>query len=432
MNNINHNNVNNYTEDYELVNGYAIVDNNFSVITANEAMYKFLGISTHYSIVDTIHQVDLDDFIDVANTLRLNLKKSMCLRMKRVDNSYRWVLVDIEKKNIPSSVNSEYLELHISDILAIRNFNKELQKTIKSFTHIMAMDNELFYTYDFNTDIFTLNSFVDNELFTVMKDKIDDIQNVLFETNSILDEYRDEVIRLKEDILSGNIDYSHTIHARLFNDNSGNHYPINVKGSTIYSNLKPVLSVGSFKLIDNTPVTFSQKTYEYKNATYTRNPYDLADFCNNNISINPDCQLSIIYLEVDDIDKLITNMPDKLKDISHIIEDTILKVIEYRGMLCLIDDFKYAIVIKNINSEISLRAFLEHIRTMIAWNCKLIDPDLNIGFSIGIGRYPDNGTDLELIENKIRKAFAIAKKKGGSRYIIYKEALHDNYDLSSL
>lgn len=125
-------------------------------------------------------------------------------------------------------------------------------------------------------------------------------------------------------------------------------------------------------------------------------------------------------------------MPDKLKDISHIIEDTILKVIEYRGMLCLIDDFKYAIVVKNINSEISLRAFLEHIRTMIAWNCKLIDPDLNIGFSIGIGRYPDNGTDLELIENKIRKAFAIAKKKGGSRYIIYKEALHDNYDLSSL
>ena len=64
-----YNNYNNYIDEYELTNGYAVVDRNFSIVTANEPMYLFLGMSKHYSIMDAIHQVDIDDFIDVANSL---------------------------------------------------------------------------------------------------------------------------------------------------------------------------------------------------------------------------------------------------------------------------------------------------------------------------------------------------------------------------
>lgn len=74
--------------------------------------------------MDSIHQVDLDDFVDVANSLRPGIKKSMCIRMRRIDNSYRWVIVDIEKRVIPNTDSSEYLELHISDVLVIRELNK--------------------------------------------------------------------------------------------------------------------------------------------------------------------------------------------------------------------------------------------------------------------------------------------------------------------
>ena len=86
--------------------------------------------------------------------------------------------------------------------------------------------------------------------------------------------------------------------------------------------------------------------------------------------------------------------------------------------------FKYIIAIKNINKEVKLRAFLEHIRTQISWHCKFIDSSYNIEFSIGIGRYPDNGKDLDLIKKKIQKAINMARSKGGNRYIIYKEFLH--------
>lgn len=80
-----YNNYNNYIDEYELTNGYAVVDRNFSIVTANEPMYLFLGMSKHYSIMDAIHQVDIDDFVDVANSLRPGIKKSMCIRMRRID-----------------------------------------------------------------------------------------------------------------------------------------------------------------------------------------------------------------------------------------------------------------------------------------------------------------------------------------------------------
>lgn len=293
---------NNHIDEYELVNGYAVVDNNFTIVTANEPMYMFLGMSMHYSIMDTIHQVDLDDFVDVANSLRPGIKKSMCIRMRRIDNSYRWVLVDIEKKVIPNTDSSEYLELHISDVLVIRDLNKKLQQQINAF------NNE-------------------------------------------------------------------------HNEN--------------------------------------------KNELITQQEPAIKDFCVKNIKADSNCELSLIYLEVDNIEQFkAAHTEDEFHRVTYVIEDIILKAIDGRGVLGRLDDFKYTIAIKNINNEVKLRAFLEHIRTMISWHCKFIDPAYNISFSIGIGRYPDNGKDLDLIKEKIRRAINIARSKGGNRYIIYKEFLH--------
>lgn len=114
----------NYINDYELVNGYAVIDNDFSIITANERMYKFVGISTKFTIAEIIHQVDIEDFINVANSLRLGQSKSMVLRMKRIDNSYRWVLADIKRCILNTRYDehaAEYLELCVSDVIALRN-----------------------------------------------------------------------------------------------------------------------------------------------------------------------------------------------------------------------------------------------------------------------------------------------------------------------
>lgn len=297
----NHGLGNNHIDEYELIDGYAVVDTNFTIVTANEPMYMFLGMSMHYSIMDTIHQVDLDDFVDVANSLRPGIKKSMCIRMRRIDNSYRWVLVDIKKKLLPGTDSSEYLELQISDVLVIRELNKKLQQHITGFNRT--------------------------------------------------DENADSLVTLSET--------------------------------------------------------------------------DMHDFFSRSIKEDNNCQLSFIYLEVDNIGQFkAQHTEEEINRISQVIEEVILKAIDKRGILVRVDAFKYTIAVKNVNTEVKLRAFLEHIRTMISWNCKFIDPAYNISFSIGIGRYPENGTDIRLITLKIKRAIELARSKGGNRYIIYKEFIH--------
>lgn len=219
-----YNNYNNYIDEYELTNGYAVVDRNFSIVTANEPMYLFLGMSKHYSIMDAIHQVDIDDFIDVANSLRPEIKKSMCIRMRRIDNSYRWVIVDIEKKVIPNTDSSEYLELHISDVLVIRELNKKLQQQIKAFKN---------------------------------------------------------------------------------------------------------------------------ETAENRNLLIMQPEPAIKEFCIKNIESDNNCQLSLIYLEVDNIEQFkATHTDDECHRITYVIEDTILKAIDDRGVLGRLNDFKYIIAIK--------------------------------------------------------------------------------------
>lgn len=115
---------NNMIEEYEIINGFAIVDNNFYIVSANESLYNFIGthITTFHSVADLIHQVDLDDFISLCQELRVGQTEEMVLRMRRCDNAYRWVLLELTKcqhKYINGSIK-EYYTLNASDIFALK------------------------------------------------------------------------------------------------------------------------------------------------------------------------------------------------------------------------------------------------------------------------------------------------------------------------
>ena len=49
---------NNNIEKFELINGQAVINLNYNVITANEEMYRFIGTSTAagISFLEIIHQ----------------------------------------------------------------------------------------------------------------------------------------------------------------------------------------------------------------------------------------------------------------------------------------------------------------------------------------------------------------------------------------
>ena len=61
------------------------------------------------------------------------------------------------------------------------------------------------------------------------------------------------------------------------------------------------------------------------------------------------------------------------------------------------------LLLKTSIKKLNCVHFWSILEPQISWHCKFIDSSYNIEFSIGIGRYPDNGKDLDLIKKKKSK-----------------------------
>ncbi len=420
----------NIIEKYELVNGHAIVDVGFNLITANEEMYRFIGISTSCSMAEIIHQVDIDDFMDVANHLKEGQGKDMVLRMRRSDNSYRWMLIHIARfrcGNNDSVLN--YFEFNASDIITLKKQNTVLQNNLLTFRHILAMENELFYIYDCQSGIIQISNFIDNEIHNIIEMYIDELKAKVEEQQWVSEDTMAEFVAFCQDIEDGKVSYSH-IFKTNFITGQAEYDMVEFKGSTIYDKTAPSKAVGSVRNLTDASNYSSLRTYEYSNSNRLSSFDEINHFCENNIRYNENGEFALILMEIDNWDKYIEEDGQEYASrIYDIALQTIHQMLNYRGTLCEVKKNLLCIAIKDINNEVYLRAFIESLRTRIKWNVRLVNLKSNITFSMGVARYPENGRNIELINKKLNRAMDIAHQKGQNRYIIYKEHLHGDVEL---
>lgn len=418
----------NIIEKYELVDGHAIMDMSFNLITANEEMYRFIGIATIHSIVEIIHQVDIDDFMDVANHLKEGQGRDMVLRMKRSDNSYRWMLIHVARFQYRNNaLVFEYFELNASDIIILKKQNATLQNNLLTFRHILAMENEVFFIYDYQTDLFRISNFIDNDIHTMLEMQLDELKEHASEGHLVTKATMEGFEKFYEDIRKGTISFSHVFDTN-FITKTADYDTIEFKGSTIYNKNVPFKAVGSVRSLTDASKYSSLRTYEY-NAGMSSSFDEINKFCENNIQYNEDGEFALILMEIDHWKAYLENQKEEyVKKMYQVVLQSINQMIGYRGTLCEIRENLICIAVKEINNELYLRSFIESLRTQITWNVRLLNFEEKITFSIGVVRYPQNGKDIRLINRKLNRAMDIAHEKGNNRYIIYKEHLHGELD----
>lgn len=421
----------NIFEKFELVDGNIIMDCDFNVICANEDMHRFIGVSvTDLSMVEIIHQVDFDDFKDVISHIKTNTQKEMVLRMRRSDNSHRWMLMRISARKLDEANGIfTYYELNISDILTLKKQNKSLQKNLLNFRHLLAMENEIFFTYDYETDVFQINNFLDNEIHNIMECSFDEFKTMAVSDKRISDDTVGEFIACCDDILNGAISYSHIFNTNLFMERVS-FDKVEFRGSTIYQKNKSHIAVGSVRILTDSYKYKSLYTVSTSKANEMISYEDINSFCEDSIMYDENSEIALILIEIDNLNDILENYGQEYFDkIYKSYFSTLEQMTHYRGTVCEIKSNLVCIAIKGINTELYLRAFIESLRNQVAWNIRLLGMEEKITFSIGAARYPQNGKDLRKIHRKLVKALGIAIEKGRDRYIIYKEYLHENTNL---
>ncbi|MGN0480157.1 MAG: diguanylate cyclase domain-containing protein [Lachnospiraceae bacterium] len=407
-------------DKFELLNGQAMVNRDFNIVNANQAMYQFMGIAKKYDIVDVIHPVDLDDFISVANNLLEGETAKLVLRMRRVDNSFRWMYMHIKKvaASYEAGRVDEFLELEVSDVAAMEHTLQEKTGQHRLMEMILSAEGNAVFTYDHQNDEFAIYRYVDDEPVSVMNDSLEMVRK-LFIDSSPKD---DKVNEFFDYILSDKPQFKCRLLSNIIN--GGDFEPVELVALAYYKNGKKSVTAGS---LHNTKdgVTYSVATYKGDIRGKILDRQECFDYFVNCVENNPDVEISLVLWQFDNYDSMVKELgQDRAKavitDSCRYLQDEIGS----RGVIGMYDDKTFFIAVRNLLNDINLRAFLESHRSMIAWKIGLMKYQTRLTFSIGVSRYPYNGRDCQKVIKKLEKALWLANEKGHNRYILYREHLH--------
>lgn len=407
-------------DKFELLNGRAMVNRDFNIINANQAMYQFMGIAKKYDIVDVIHPVDLDDFISIANNLLENETSDIVLRMRRVDNSFRWMHMHIKKvtASYEKDKSDEFLELEVSDVAAMEHTLKEKTGQHRLMEMILSAEGGAVFTYDHQNDEFAVYRYVDDEPVSIINGKLEEVRRIF--TEGCPD--ADKVNEFFDFILSSRPQFKSRLHLKLI-DNRG-FEPVQLVAATNFKNGQKATTTGSIKSLDDHG-SYSIFTYRSENKGQILDRQGCFEYFTTNVKNNANVEMSLVLWQFDDYDKLVEELGcDTVKSIiteaCHYLQDEI----GTNGIIGIYDEKTFFIAVKDLLNDINLRAFLESHRSMIAWKIGLMKYQTRLTFSIGVSRYPYNGRDCQKVIKKLEKALWLANEKGHDRYILYREHLH--------
>lgn len=127
------------SENKNIIHSKGIIDDNCMIISADEEFYRFVGPNIKI-FTDSVHQVDLDDFLYVLEQLNAFAPKSLVLRIRRFDNTYRWCLATISKYQFNID-GKEHIEIEISDVINLNNHYIALTRMFDNNKEQLAYDS---------------------------------------------------------------------------------------------------------------------------------------------------------------------------------------------------------------------------------------------------------------------------------------------------
>jgi GGDEF domain-containing protein len=421
----------NIIEKYELINGMAVIDSNLQVITANENFYKFVGISRCYTLMDVIHQVDMDDFMEVGNSLRVGQKKTMVIRMRRVDNSYRWVLTDVIKGELVNADKEkddyEYIELHMNDVQGLQHQYQYTRQLVDDYSMLLAMEGELVFSMDYKTREVEVYRFIDKKMTLLETKLMSDLVDEYLNNSLIVSEDVPVFKSMVDDINKGVPEFNYRFSIKTTEVQVLESGRIEVKGNIHYDNYnRPHRMLGTLRRLDDMQ-GYSREllTHDMNSRRFTKD--EVLTYVRQNIEYNAAGEVVLMLLQIDGLDELRREYGDEAANKLHsFVHDMCRDAVGYRGVVGADEDGTiYASIAANgITLEVNTRAFIESLRNMIKWRYREKSYGNQITFSIGVSRYPFNGKDYNKMVEKAYRALGLAISKGRKRYILYKEAIH--------
>ena len=402
--------------------GFVSIRNGYYFVNANENFYEIMGPNTCYSVLELIHPDDLECFQEALDLME-KCPQHIIARMRCLNDKYRWFYM-ILKYNGKVMEGFNSFDIELTEIMSIKDKFLQYRWNIEKYRKFMSLYPYMFFEYEFNTGVFKIYQYLDGRGQLLLESQLQTIYDAVQNNDDLSFAQKSEFQILYEALLNGREHFKTSVDAvTLMRGHEDIRYEF--RFSTMYKDSQKEMAVGLVNVVSEKQPKKSYYLSEnaFDPGTGLLNKRAINEYAIDKIQ-NQTPGLYLIIMDVDDFKKINDTYGHMYGDeVLSKVAEIISSVLKGRGMAGRFGGDEFMVVLEGIHSETDLRRIISTMNKHINWAFN-IEAGVTITTSIGISKFPENGTTYDELFLKADKCLYIAKAKGKNRYIIYNEEKH--------
>lgn len=408
--------------EFQIYYGKASIREGYYIVNADERFYHLVGQKSGFPIPELLHPEDVEEFLEAVSLLDVE-EQCLVVRLLTDNDTYRYVYMKM-------SYNGKVLQgfrsfdIEICDIMTITERYKLCVDQLEKYRKMMSLHDGIFIEYSYSDDILQIYEYVNGQNRKMFHRNLTEMMEAVRGNEQLLE-------RQKEEFLA----FGETIHKRV------DCFKMSLDAEVLIEYLQGV------RIECNCAVMYKEDKHyklvgivhyaegELPQKTYYMSEYaiDAATGLLNKRAINEyaverfqDSARSgyLVLLDIDDFKQINDRFGHMFGDeVIATTAEILRSVTQTRGMAGRFGGDEFMMILENVPTEDDLRRVMKVIDKHAKW-AFYEKEGFNVSFSIGISKFPEDGTTYEELFKKADKCLYIAKDKGKNRYIIYREQLH--------
>lgn len=381
-------------EDSEVLEANCTITKDYQIISGDERFYRMIGENTMFLMNKLIYPDDLNIFEECIFSDKNNF---VLLRIHTAKEVFRWVLM---RRRFEADEPGR-IELQIKDVITQNDKFELYYNNVRKYRVFMNQMKQRFFEYDFKTKIITIYFYVNGHSEILEKDMLSEWQKRVVRMGFVEGENIERFNRMCDDIENGIDSFSSTFQSSFMSRGTRTDL-LNFRGETMREGSINMLVVGLIDEIGGRIDALAEADTLNDRRTLYLAVMDIDDFKNVNDTYGH-------YFG----DEVIAGFAAELR-----------KNIGDKGIIGRIGGDEFICLFTDCHSEDDVRIYLKAIRKGLSFSLAEKQPGYEFGASIGVAKYPQDGTVYEELFRIADGCLYIAKEKGKNRYIIYDEKLH--------
>lgn len=392
-----------------------ILDEHFFVVSADDYFYNFIGKTENICFSDYVNEESMEDFLNGTKRAMEGTSMRLIIKIKGLNDVNQ--LVDIVIASKLGKQGERLLSLIIHNIDSIESGYMHISNMNRRYRVYLSMYSDCMFDYDLELDVITFFKYASLRPTILFKGSLQEFYDKAVQigdnqdSNSAFSEFFQNLKNAREYFLCkiegpSTEDFEQTVVYRI-------------EGATMYKHNRNKLVAGVMHIMDadeDLAIPYYATAAGKDSFTGLLNKRACREYVD--AIVNTDTGKH--YMAVIDIDDF-KSVNDTY---GHLYGDEVIAKVAAiinsslagRGTAGRFGGDEFFIFTNGIKGELQLRSMLTSLQQMILEG--FAEEKMQITLSIGVSKYPENGTQYEALFARADSCLYEAKKNGKNQFVI--------------